>query len=146
MRKLSQMVKPKDRIIKLKGEIASLQWLLEELPNVDVAFVKNDCVMPVDSFVEEVSGDVKTFFRNYIKQSIELFESELQQLTKSENRRQNKIKYNGDGINTCRVCGKTLCFEAYDRENYVYKQKIKIRGNIKTVYYCGYNCRRKDEK
>ena len=139
MRKLSQMVKPKDRIIKLKGEIASLQWLLEELPNVDVAFVKNDCVMPVDSFVEEVSGDLKTFFRNYIKQSIELFE------TKSENRRQNKIKYNGDGINTCRVCGKTLCFEAYDRENYVYKQKIKIRGNIKTVYYCGYSCKIKDE-
>lgn len=112
------------------------------MPDMDIAFVKNGCTMSVSIFLEESAGDLKEFIRNYIKQSIELFEGELQRLIKAKNR--NRIKYNGDGINTCRVCGRTLRFEAYDREDYAYKQKIRTRGKVKTVYYCGYNCRQKD--
>lgn len=64
----------------------------------------------------------------------------------SRQSRSTRLKYQGDGYNTCRVCGKPLFFEAYDRETYIFKQNIKAKGKVKTVYYCGYNCRRKDEK
>lgn len=142
---MSVTIRSNDMIIKLKGEIEALKWLLDELASIDtdVVFIKNNHVMLMSDFLEVNSSDLKTFLRNYIKQSMELFESELQRLTKAESHK--RIKYNGDGINTCRVCGKPLHFEAYDREDYVYKQEIKARGKRKTVYYCGYNCRRKDE-
>ena len=135
-----------DRKLQLEGEIAGLQWLEEKLPDMEIAFTQRQGIIPADSFIEGLSEAIKEFGRKYIMNDIELYEGELRKIEQAEKRRNAKVKYEGDGYHTCRVCGKPLCFEAYDREDYVFKQSIRIRGKIKTVYYCGYNCRRKDEK
>lgn len=135
-----------DRKLQLEGEIAGLQWLEEKLPDMDIAFTQSKGIMPADSFIEGLSEAIREFSRKYIRHDMELHEGELRKIEQAEKRRSTKLKYQGDGYNTCRVCGKPLCFEAYDRETYVFKQNIKTRGKVKTVYYCGYNCRRKDEK